>query len=98
MRDEGSLSYSVAIESASAPDTAKEPSAFAQRVWRESQGRRFTRAVRRVALGDGAPWIWNLIGELFPGTTQIVDRFHAKEHLRHLGESSLQRSACFSVG
>jgi hypothetical protein len=86
IRDEGSVSYSAAIESACTPDTAQEPSAFAQRVWRETQRRRFAQAVRRVALGDGAPWIWNLIAELFPGAMQIVDRFHAKQHLSDLGK------------
>lgn len=30
---------------------------------------------------DGAPWIWELAHEPFPDATQIVDRFHAKEHL-----------------
>jgi hypothetical protein len=34
-----------------------------------------------VVLGDGAPWIWNLADEHFPGAIQIVDRFHAKGHL-----------------
>lgn len=87
IRDEGSISYTAAIESASAADMAQQPSAFAQRVWRESQRRRFTQAVRRVALGDGASWIWNVIEELFPGITQIVDRFHAKKHLSDLGKA-----------
>ena len=87
VRDEGSVTYSAALESAAAPDTAKEPSAFAQRVWRETQRRRFPQAERRAALGDGAPWIWNLVQELFPGTIEIVDRFHAKQHLSDLGKA-----------
>ena len=87
IRDEGSVSYSAALESASVPDIAKERSPFAQRVWRESQRRRFTQAERRVALGDGAPWIWNVVEELFPGTIQIVDRFHAKQHLSELSKA-----------
>jgi hypothetical protein len=86
IRDEGSVSYSAAIESASTSDTAQELSAFAQRVWRETQRRRFTRAARTAALGDGAPWIWNVIEELFRGITPIVDRFHAKQHLSDLGK------------
>lgn len=32
-------------------------------------------------LGDGAPWIWNLADEQFPGPIQIVDLYHAKGHL-----------------
>jgi uncharacterized protein UPF0236 len=34
-----------------------------------------------VVLGDGAPWIWNLAAEHFPGAVQIVDLYHAKEHV-----------------
>jgi len=34
-----------------------------------------------VVLGDGAPWIWNLATEHFPGAVQIVDVYHAKEHV-----------------
>lgn len=87
IRDEGSVSYSAAIESASIPDIAKERSPFAQRVWREAQRRRFPQAARRVTLGDGASWIWNLVAELFPEAIQIVDRFHAKQHLSELGKA-----------
>ena len=34
-----------------------------------------------VVLGDGAPWIWNLVAEHFAGAVQIVDLYHAKEHV-----------------
>jgi hypothetical protein len=34
-----------------------------------------------VVLGDGAPWIWNLVAEHFPRAVQIVDLYHAKEHV-----------------
>ncbi len=81
VRDPGSVTYSAAIESAATRDTDPAPSAFAQRVRREAQRRGFDHAARQVVLGDGAPWIWNLAEEHFPGALQIVDRFHAKEHL-----------------
>ncbi len=81
VRDAGSVSYSAAIERAAARDTDATGSAFAQRVEREATRRGFERATRQVVLGDGAPWIWNLAGEHFPEAIQIVDRFHAKEHL-----------------
>jgi len=35
-------------------------------------------------IGDGAPWIWNLVGEHFPGALQIVDLYHARQHLWEL--------------
>jgi hypothetical protein len=38
-------------------------------------------------LGDGASWIWNVVAELFPGAIQIVDRFHAKQHLSDLSKA-----------
>jgi len=78
-RDEGSVTYSAAIESAAARATDDAP--FAQRVIRETTRRGFDKAKRRVVLGDGARWIWNLSGEYFPGAIEIVDRFHAKERL-----------------
>lgn len=34
-----------------------------------------------VVIGDGAPWIWTLAAEHFPGAVQIVDLYHAKEHV-----------------
>jgi hypothetical protein len=38
-----------------------------------------------VVLGDGAPWIWNLASRQFPTATQIVDLYHAREHLHEIG-------------
>ena len=35
-------------------------------------------------LGDGAAWIWNIASSKFPAATQIVDLFHAREHLHDL--------------
>jgi len=35
-------------------------------------------------LGDGAPWIWNIATSKFPEATQVVDLFHAREHLHDL--------------
>ncbi len=39
------------------------------------------RAKQVVVLGDGAPWIWKLVGEHFPGAVEIVDLYHAQEHV-----------------
>jgi hypothetical protein len=81
VRDAGSVTYSAAIESAATQDTDETPSEFAKRVEREATRRGFDQAEHRVVLGDGAPWIWNLADEHFPGAIQIVDLFHAKGHL-----------------
>lgn len=87
VRDEGSVTYSAAIESAASADTDPQGSEFAQRVWREARRRRFDQAARRVVLGDGAPWIWNLAQELFPGAIEIVDRFHVQQHLSEVAKA-----------
>jgi len=34
-----------------------------------------------IVLGDGALWIWYLFGRQFPGAIQILDFYHACEHL-----------------
>ena len=87
VRDRGSVTYSAAIESAASPNAVDTLSAFAQRVDREAQRRGFDHAPRRVVLGDGAAWIWNLADDLFPGAIQIVDLFHAKQHLSDVAKA-----------
>jgi hypothetical protein len=87
VRDAGSVTYSAAIESAAQRDTDEAPSEFAARVEREVVRRGFTRAARRVVLGDGALWIWNLATEHFPDAVQIVDLFHAKQHLSDVAKA-----------
>ena len=86
VRDPGSVSYSAAIESAATLDTSPELSDFAARVQREASRRGFSEAPRQALLGDGSTWIWNTTTELFPRATQILDRFHAKEHLSQAGK------------
>ncbi|MGH9445695.1 MAG: ISKra4 family transposase [Terriglobia bacterium] len=87
VRDEGSVSYSAAVESAATRDTDRELSDFTQRVEREATRRRCRDTVRLVILGDAAPWIWNQAGDLFPQAIQIVDRFHVKERLSQVAKS-----------
>ena len=80
-RDRASVSCNAAIESIASRDTDPMPAPFAARVLRELERRGFGQAERRVVLGDGAPWIWNFADEHLPDAIQIVDVFHAKEHL-----------------
>ena len=42
---------------------------------------------RRVILGDGAEWAWNLAAEQFPGALEIVDLYHAKGHLSDVAKA-----------
>jgi hypothetical protein len=52
----------------------------------EAEGiRRGAAHVRQLTiLGDGAAWIWGIAAAKFPEATQIVDLFHAREHLHEL--------------
>jgi uncharacterized protein UPF0236 len=96
MRDQGSVSYTAAIESAATADTDQAPAAFTQRVLREASRRRFTQAERTVVLGDGAPWIWGIAQELFPRAIQIVDRFHVKQHLSDVSKALYDGNSKFA--
>jgi Uncharacterised protein family (UPF0236) len=72
IRDPDSTTYTGAIESAEE---------FGRRIYAEAYGRGFSRALQKVVIGDGAEWIWNLVALHFPGAIQIVDLYHARQHL-----------------
>jgi len=86
VRDPGSVTYSAAIESCAWCNNylEKDTPAFAKRVERELTRTGFFLANRQVFLGDGALWIWNLAAMITPQAIQIVDLYHAKEHLSKL--------------
>ncbi len=72
IRDPASTTYTGAIE------TAEE---FGPRLYWEAYQRGWSRAQVKVVMGDGAEWIWNVAHEQFPGAIQIVDLYHARQHL-----------------
>jgi hypothetical protein len=75
IRDPNSTTYTGAIE------TAEE---FGKRIYLEAWKRGWSRAEKKVVMGDGAEWIWNLAEQHFPGAVQIVDLYHARQHLWEL--------------
>jgi len=75
IRDPDSTTYTGAIE------TAEE---FGRRLYLEGWNRGWRRAAKKVVMGDGAEWIWNLAEQHFPGAVQIVDLYHARQHLWEL--------------
>jgi hypothetical protein len=75
IRDPDSTTYTGAIE------TAEE---FGKRIYLEACQRGSSRAVKKVVIGDGAEWIRNLADLHFPGAIQIVDLYHARQHLWEL--------------
>ena len=72
IRDPDSTTYTGAIEPAAD---------FGKRIYLEAWNRGWSRAEKKVFIGDGAEWIWNIADEHFPGAIQIVDLFHARQHL-----------------
>lgn len=75
VRDPASTSFTGAIE------TAEE---FGWRLYAEALSRGLDSAKRVVVLGDGATWIKNIVDMHFPGATQIVDLYHARQHVSDL--------------
>lgn len=53
----------------------------------QAQAWKVHKARRVVLMGDGAGWIWNLSEMHFPQATEIVDFYHAVEHLWEVGEA-----------
>lgn len=78
MRDEDSTSYVGAIESAEQ---------FGPRIYGEAVRRGVREAKEVVVLGDGPPWIWTIADLHFHGATQILDLYHALEHMTLIGKS-----------
>jgi hypothetical protein len=58
---------------------------FGRRVWLSAARRGVEEAGAVTALGDGAAWIWNQVQEHYPQAEQILDFYHASEHIWVLG-------------
>jgi len=78
IRDPDSTTHVGAIE------TAEE---FGRRLYLEAWSRGWSRAMKKVVIGDGAEWIRNLVETHFPGAIQIVDLYHARQHLWELARA-----------
>ena len=72
---------------AATPTRCRPPSPNA---YREAQRRGFDTAARRVVIGDGAPWIWRVADEQFPGAIEIVDLPRQAASVRR-GQGHLRR-------
>ncbi|MGC9523813.1 MAG: ISKra4 family transposase [Anaerolineae bacterium] len=75
VRDPQSTTFVAAIEAAEE---------FGWRLYAEALRRGLLGARRVVVLGDGAEWIRNLVEMHFPGALQIIDVYHAREHVSEL--------------
>jgi hypothetical protein len=43
--------------------------------------------VRICVIGDGAPWIWNRINEIYPEAKMVLDYYHCSEYLYDLAQT-----------
>jgi hypothetical protein len=77
VRDPFSTSYVGKIENAED---------FGKRLYAEAQKRGLVNAKRIVVIGDGATWLWNLADLHFGKAIQILDYYHASEHLCGLAQ------------
>jgi hypothetical protein len=55
--------------------------AFAPAFWALAVQRGVPQAADVVTTADGAEWIWNVTDDLFPQSAQIVDWYHATQHV-----------------
>lgn len=63
-----------------------EAERFGSLLWATGMQRRAPVAKEIVFLADGAEWIWNLVQTHYPTAVQIIDWFHAAEHLTPVAE------------
>ncbi len=57
---------------------------FTPAMWALMIGHEVPTAKDRVAVADGAVWIWNVVEDLLPDGRQVVDWFHATQNLSEL--------------
>jgi nucleotide-binding universal stress UspA family protein len=75
VRDPDSTTYLCGLETAGD---------FGSRLRHEAFRRGMGQSEQTVVLGDGATWIWELARVNFGHATQILDYYHAREHLTKL--------------
>ena len=82
IRDPASTTFIGAIE------TAYQ---FGRRLYAEACRRGLFHAKHVIAIGDGAKWIQNLIGDQFGNARFIIDYYHAAEHITDLCRALFDR-------
>ena len=61
--------------------TMERTEKFGELLYLEAMRRGAGNAGELVCVSDGAPWIWNLAAHHFPDAVEIVDWYHATQHL-----------------
>lgn len=58
-----------------------QPQEFGRRVHGEALRRGLHQAQKVYVVADGAAWIWNIAADRFAGAAQVLDYYHAAQHL-----------------
>lgn len=77
LRDPSSTTYLASFACASE---------FGLQLRQAAQARAIARAAQIILIGDGAAWIWELGRSCFPQALQILDYYHASEHVSDLAK------------
>ena len=64
-----------------------EPLALGRRLHLAACEHGLSRAREKLVVSDGAPWIWNVVADRWPGAVEVLDFYHASQHLWTLGEA-----------
>jgi hypothetical protein len=72
--------------------------AFASRWGRRAEALGIDPAGALSVLGDGAEWIWNAAAARFPAAVQVLDIFHAGEHLAAAAKALFGEGASSAAG
>lgn len=64
-----------------------EPVELGRRLHWEAQRRGLGRARFILVVGDGAPWIWNVAADRWATAVELLDFYHASEHVWELGRA-----------
>jgi len=82
-RGEAGVDRSGAKRYGSAQERAEQ---FTARLYVEALQAGVHRAAEVIVIGDGAEWIWNYAAVHYPGATEIVDYWHACQHIHDLAK------------
>jgi hypothetical protein len=64
-----------------------DPVEFSRRLHWEALRGGLGRAQAKLVVADGAPWIWNVAQDRWAGATEVLDFYHASQHLWDLGRA-----------
>lgn len=64
-----------------------EPLELGQRLHQAACEHGLGRAKAKLVVSDGAAWIWNVARDRWPGAVEVLDFYHASQHVWDLGEA-----------